>query len=100
MSTCWGATSAVLLLSQGTGECHNHCSGDTNQVPEQTEVNGHKAPHGRGYLRIVGLHQLALSQEEFKVPPVHVGQQHHGLLSLLYTDMSDRQQIPGRQRNS
>lgn len=53
------------------------------------------------YLRIVGLHQLALAQEEFKVPPVHVRQQHHRFLSLFYADVGDGEQIPGeREKNS
>lgn len=97
-NTCWGATSAALL------DPIEQESATTIPLVAQTQskwrFNGHEVPHAQGYLRIVGLHQLALSQEEFKVPPVHVGQQHHWFLSLLYTDMSDRQQIPGKERNS
>lgn len=60
---------------------------------------GASRPKPGTHLRVVGLGQLALPQEELEVPPGHVGQQHHGLFPLLYAHVTDGKEIPGNSRN-
>lgn len=59
------------------------------------ECGGLGGAAGCAHLRVVGLGELALAQEELEVPPGHEGQQHHGLLALLRAHVTDGQKVPG-----
>lgn len=46
------------------------------------------------YLWVIGFHQLALSQEELQIAPVHVRQQYYWLFPILYTDVPNGEKVP------
>lgn len=49
---------------------------------------------GSAHLRVVGLGELALAQEQLEVPPGHEGQKHHGFLAVLRAHVTYGQQVP------